>query len=513
MRVIQKSSCNSKENSVSYNYSDLSSVIYQFIKFSIYPDSDFSKSYVYKTEGEVAFIFTEYDVIKFIEHGDYCRPSLDRVSGQLLIYRLKQKPCIDKNQLLSWIEQILKNLYAYHRCRNDQSYRYLNPYSLLVTKEEKLLLLDLEAESNEFVLKNMQRRAMRDHFVKPVIHIREHTKITLDLYSFGKTVQFILANVQAVPPLSKWEERRLEKIIVKCLGENVNKHYETFGQVLKDIPSPRSGRRESRKSRRILNIILIILVVLLFISGIKIRYLNKERQILLAQQKRQGGTEADMENAEVISEKNIEEEQDKEETGNDDSTENESAEVQTKKNREGPEDGMDVLSQKTALLQQYLLKNTAKDNQKVIEEGENLQREILRCLAAAYDREGIKEQALKNYQRLCEKEIVEEYLENAYLRRIQIEREQNLQSVFQTSQDAVKRIPDSYELAVMRMEVLAAAEGIEKETCIEEVEVLKNRFPNLTGETSYQEIMKKYEEENVLETKEENPAASGQENQ
>ena len=99
------------------------------------------------------------------------------------------------------------------------------------------------------------------------------------------------------------------------------------------------------------------------------------------------------------------------------------------------------------------------------------------------------------------------------MRRIQIEREQNLQSVFQTSQDAVKRIPDSYELAVMRMEVLAAAEGIEKETCIEEVEVLKNRFPNLTGETSYQEIMKKYEEENVLETKEENPAASGQENQ
>ncbi len=59
---------------------------------------------------------------------------------------------------------------------------------------------------------------MREHFVKPVIHIKENTRLSMDLYSLGKTMQFILARAEPVITLSRREEYLLSGIIEKCLG-------------------------------------------------------------------------------------------------------------------------------------------------------------------------------------------------------------------------------------------------------------------------------------------------------
>lgn len=76
---------------------------------------------------------------------------MDCVPGELLIYRVKHCPEMEKEIVYQWFRDILVQMEQYRKCHNDQSYRYINPYSLLVTKENHILLLDLDAESNAFV--------------------------------------------------------------------------------------------------------------------------------------------------------------------------------------------------------------------------------------------------------------------------------------------------------------------------------------------------------------------------
>lgn len=174
-------------------------------------------------------------------------------------------------------EELLQQLEQFQRCRNNQGYRYVNPYSVLVTREDKLVLLDLEAESNAFVLRNLQKRAMRNHFVKPVVHIRENTRVTLDLYGYGKTIQFILANTEVEPALSKWEENRIARLIDKCLGENSKKLYESFGQVWRDLPAVkrRSGEKDPRMKKWM--ILFGIVTCLLGLAGWNLQRIQEEK--------------------------------------------------------------------------------------------------------------------------------------------------------------------------------------------------------------------------------------------
>lgn len=205
-----------------------------------------------------------YEVIKFIEHGGKCRIIMDCASGQLLVHRLKDSRGITKEQIFKWFKMLSAELEKYHRCKNDQCFRYLNPYSVLITAEEKVLLLDLSAKSNSFVLKSMQKPAMREHFVKPVIQIRENTRLSLDLYGLGKTMQFILAHTEKYISLSRREESLLSGIIEKCLGENPKRKYENLRQVQKELPgiNPKIERAQQKRT------ILIILAIVLLFAGI-----------------------------------------------------------------------------------------------------------------------------------------------------------------------------------------------------------------------------------------------------
>ena len=99
-----------------------------------------------------------YEVLKFIEHGTTCRRSLDCVQGVSLIRRMKTHPGMDRRGLLVWFREIARCVDQYHRSGSGQDYRYLNPYSIIVTEEDGLRLLDLEAPDNASVIKQMQKR-------------------------------------------------------------------------------------------------------------------------------------------------------------------------------------------------------------------------------------------------------------------------------------------------------------------------------------------------------------------
>ncbi len=436
-----------------------------------------------------AYIVANYDVLKFIEHGGRCRPAMDYLPGELLIYRLKRCPEVEKALLFDWIKQLLYQLELFHRCRNHESYRYLNPYSVLVTQEEKLLLLDLEAESNEFVLRNLQKRAMRNHFVKPVVNIRENTKISLDLYGYAKTIQFILANVNVEPSLTKREENRLEKIIDKCLCENQKKQYEDLKQIKKELPSIQDRRWKIQKKWGIVSAVLAGLLIV-FLVFLRNNQTEKEQQQL----QDYAGNYGNLQSEQQVMIENAEE-GGIQTTGFDGEgfpTDTKRGNVERMEEKSYVPDGMTEVSEGVDALQEYMLRNTSQDNWEIIEQGEELKRELLRYLAAAYDREDMKEKAKEAYEELCRVEVQEELLESAYLRRIALEMEQNQETAFQTGKEAMQNLPHSKSLAEKYLEILKGREGMTKEECKKELEALLEQFPALKDSKSCQELERAY---------------------
>lgn len=190
-----------------------------------------------------------YEVLKFIEHGTNCRRSLDCVQGVSLIRRMKEHPGVDRRGLIAWFREIALCIDQYHRSGSGQDYKYLNPYSIIVTEEDRLMLLDLEASDNASVIKQMQTGAVRDHFVRPVYDLGISRNHEADLFAYGKTIQFMLAYMEIQPALTKLEEMKLERIICRCTGKS-GRRYENFAQVLRSLPQiPRKASDKLREKK------------------------------------------------------------------------------------------------------------------------------------------------------------------------------------------------------------------------------------------------------------------------
>ena len=57
-----------------------------------------------------------------------------------------------------------------------------------------------------------------------------------DVYSFGKTMQYILAKSSIQPKLTKKEEKKLQKIISKSTNiQKRKKSYQSFEKIQEDI--------------------------------------------------------------------------------------------------------------------------------------------------------------------------------------------------------------------------------------------------------------------------------------
>ena len=155
-----------------------------------------------------------YEVLRFQEYKDQCRQSADCLEGCLLIYYLQEHECIGKGQLFSWFLQLWKSLYDYQRS-NGMNYGCLTPYSVLVVGEAGLFLLDPVGEENGFIIKRMQQRAVRNHFIKKDGRQQGREQKSADLYGYGKLMQFLLASVRTEPELTRREVAKCQKVIAR----------------------------------------------------------------------------------------------------------------------------------------------------------------------------------------------------------------------------------------------------------------------------------------------------------
>lgn len=190
-----------------------------------------------------------YEVLKFTEHGTHSSRISDCIQGSCLMQYLKEHRSLDKKTVFRWFREIARSMQQYYLTGARQSYRYLNPYSIIVSEDEKIMLLDLEAPDNAGILKKMQTGAVRSHFVKPVCELGIVRNNEADIFAYGKTVQFILACTELRPEITVGEGVKLDRMIRRCTGET-GKRYDDFEKILKILPPvPAKQIKDTRVKR------------------------------------------------------------------------------------------------------------------------------------------------------------------------------------------------------------------------------------------------------------------------
>ena len=163
----------------------------------------------------------DYDVLRLIEHNQICHVSSDNIRGCSLVNWMKYHPYISKEQLYHWVRDIIRQLIQIHKCSGNPCYQYVNPYSIIVTETGKVCFLDISADSNWEIVRRMQGRSVREYFLPEKQNCYYISDKESDIYGLGKTIQYLLAFVEILPGLTRWEEKRFQKIILKCTQRKV----------------------------------------------------------------------------------------------------------------------------------------------------------------------------------------------------------------------------------------------------------------------------------------------------
>ena len=221
-----------------------------------------------------------YEILKFVMHGDKCYMSTDIVKGKPLIVWLKYHAHITKEQFYEWARQIIADLDHFHRCRGNPCYQYVNPYSVIVGEDRKVYLLDLASKEQEDMMHLMQRRYVRENFLSPENQYYQKSEEKEDIYGFGKMIQYVLSSVELEPELKFLESVRIQKIITRCLDKQGKKRY----QKLSDLPGQFSLSEKRNGSKKIMYVMIALTVIgLLVLSG------NRIVSCISGQSRRQGG--------------------------------------------------------------------------------------------------------------------------------------------------------------------------------------------------------------------------------
>lgn len=374
-----------------------------------------------------------YEVLRFIEHGTHCRQSMDCIRGTILIRYLKENPEIGKAGLFGWFRQLCVCVDQYHRCRKQKEYRYLNPYSIVVSEEGELLLLDLESPENAFVMKQMQKHAVRNHFVKPVCEMGTGRAQKADLFAYGKTIQFLLAYTETVPALTRREEAQLSRVISRCMGESA-RGYTDISQVMKDLPvaKEREGRSADRRRKKLLaaacagTAVCALFVMVRRTGGISFA------------DRAQGGISA--------------------ESG---------ALAQTAMKEAAARPVLtegEILEAAESILKNYALSEDEKEAQTAVAMGQEMELGVVRCLVGLYERLDMTDEAEDAYSRLIQIEKEEEMIEAAGIGKMELEagQEKYVQAV-ETGELVLERITDSEKISQLVKEYKEKAE-IQHET-------------------------------------------------
>lgn len=152
-----------------------------------------------------------------------------------------QHPRVEKKVLFSWMQQILAQLQAMEQIKIIPD--TITPFQVVIQENRTVILADLEK------VENTSYSVLEKFF--------PDQGQNSSIYSFGKTLQFLLAKAELTPKMTWREELHFRSIISKCLTNKSKKQYRKFSEIKLSF---------SRRKKYIIGIALILSLVLVHIG-------------------------------------------------------------------------------------------------------------------------------------------------------------------------------------------------------------------------------------------------------
>lgn len=487
---------------------------------------------------------SEYAVLRFVNQGSGYHMIHDYIKGSTVIQFAKKGNKVQKETVFLWLEQLAVQLEHCMLCEEQEIYGEVNPYAVIVTEDNKVLLLDLDAESNLELMKKMRKKKIRSLFVSRGRVLSRSIQIEDDFYGFSQVLKFMVDCCCVNERYTRTEEKGLIRIMNLCLKpcEYKNDLWKEIRGELRRLRSRvvhcDSSKRRQRRKNKFRKYILIILLAVLgiwmnksIVSAWFANTFQEEIQItdpVVNKAYREAGLVyfsefSDVENAEYYLDRAAEEDRLSRiyiqilkalKYG-----------VQSEKERlelkNTVEEGRKILKEydrKNHKYDQYLYEfpfvkiywdlNSDETNRQVIElcEGilENLSYDgekqrvgneikVREILGSAYEREGKNKKAVFNYKKLKDLEKNPEKLAEVYssISRIYVQekdKERNLEIL----QEATLKVPNSEKLWLNYIESGYADENLSRDVCQEIVKKAVKEIPDLEENVQFDELRSRF---------------------
>lgn len=157
----------------------------------------------------------DYAVLRFFEQGEQCYKINDVSKGKSILDFVKNNERIEKGEVCRWFAELTTQLLLHYKCIQSV-YGYVNPYTVIVCAEHKILLLDIDANENTDLLKRMQKKSFRAVFSKEKSGTDNTSEAEEDLFGFGQLLLFVVEKGNFISKFTSIEKLRLKKIIQDC---------------------------------------------------------------------------------------------------------------------------------------------------------------------------------------------------------------------------------------------------------------------------------------------------------
>ncbi len=475
----------------------------------------------------------EYDVLRLIEHNQVCYISSGCIRGTLLTRWLKYHRSMDKREFIRMVRLLVKQLDNIHKCRKKKFYQYVNPCSIIVGEDGNVSFLDLGVASNEEALQKMRRRNIREYFLPPDEPCYQRASVKLDIYGFGRTLQYLLSEVELEPKLTRIEERKFKKIISRCLERQSKQAFQTISEVQKYLPEQNKQKDTKQgKSRRFgLPLAGAAVAALILAGSFKGCGASREEEAAeketQARQESQTGKEVDKEDGtrKLYMELGLlclaelkdyergreyfqqakgaplaEEMELLSRTFQGEAVEEEQLRIALKEIEAQIPETEEALYY-SCLLKGYRSLDGEEDLEAVIRIGElcletgqeKEQAQILGIIAEAMEKSGQSEKALEMYERQLQVEEGELEREELYKKMAIL-----MTSVGQGAEASEKldvgigEFPESKELRILYLRELLRASGENRELCLQTINRFLQELPELEQEGEFQKLMREY---------------------
>ena len=193
----------------------------------------------------------------------------DYIDGRSLDSRLKTEKRFDEETVINWSKQLCDVLiYLHNQKPNPIIYRDMKPANIIVTKENRVKLIDFGI-AREFKIENDSDTTYMGTrgYAAPEQYGSSQTDQRTDIYSLGVTMYHLITGKSPNEPPYEFKKIReidpnfsegMEYIINKCIQNDPTKRYQSMEELLYDLENIHTFNRyyiEQKKKEKTKNIL------------------------------------------------------------------------------------------------------------------------------------------------------------------------------------------------------------------------------------------------------------------